>query len=93
MIEDFMNQEAAYEAYVAAQPSYICNDFGARERRIHRSSCNMLHRAGQTPTGAHTSVRKVCSTDLNELMDWLVARYGSPGSETYSFCQFCFRPA
>lgn len=91
MIEEFTNQEASYDAYVAAEPSFICNDFGAPYRRIHRSSCNHLHRAGPASTGAHTSVRKVCSTDLNELMDWLVAHYGPPGAETYSFCQHCFR--
>jgi len=92
MVIEFHNQEAAYESFLAAGPAFVCNNLGtgSQYHRVHRSDCNILNRAGPAKTGLHTSVRKACSRDLNDLVADLAGRFGPEGTG-FTYCQFCFR--
>jgi hypothetical protein len=93
VVDQFFNQEAEYAAYLAEAPAFVCNglDMGAEYHRVHYAHCNSLNRAGPASTGLHTSVRKACSRDLNDLVAWLEANHGG-ASVGYQFCAFCFKP-
>jgi hypothetical protein len=71
MVVEFFNQETEYKAFLDGGPAFVCNNlgYGPETHRIHGSECNMLNKAGPAKTGLHTSVRKACSRDLNELVD------------------------
>jgi hypothetical protein len=93
MVIEFLNQETEYQAFLDGGPAFVCNnlEFGpSEEHRIHESECSMLNRAGPAKTGLHTSVKKACSRDLNELVDWVVLRYG-PEGKGFAYCFFCLR--
>lgn len=91
MVIEFFNEEAEYEAFLSGGPGFVCNNLGflPADHRIHRSDCNMLNRAGPAKYGMHTSVKKACSQDLQELVEWIEARYGGEG-KGYAYCAFCF---
>ena len=92
MVTEFYNQETDYESFLAAAPSFICNNLGMgmESHKVHHSDCSILHRAGPAKTGLHTSVRKACSRDLNDLVQWLTQRFGPEGTG-FTYCQFCSR--
>jgi hypothetical protein len=90
MVQEFHNQESEYEAFLSAGPAYVCNNLGlgAKWHRIHTSDCTMLNRAGPAKYGLHTSVKKACSRNLDELVEWLTARF-SPEGTSFRYCAFC----
>jgi len=92
MVIEFLNQEAEYQAFLDGGQAFVCNNLGMglETHRIHVSECSMLNRAGPAKTGLHTSVRKACSRDLNELVGWVNQRFG-PEHTGYEYCAFCFR--
>jgi hypothetical protein len=75
MVIEFKNKEREYEEFLSGGPAFVCNNlgYGPETHRIHSSECSMLNRAGPAKTGLHTSVRKACSRDLDELVEWVVA--------------------
>ena len=92
MVIEFYNQETDYESFLIAAPSFVCNNLGMgmESHKVHHSDCSILHRAGPAKTGLHTSVRKACSRDLDDLVRWLTQRFGPEGTG-FSYCRFCFK--
>ncbi len=92
MVVEFFNQESEYQTFLSAGPAFICNNlgYGPETHRLHRSDCSILHRAGPAKTGLHTSVRKACSRNRDELIRWLSERFGPEGTG-FAYCRFCFR--
>lgn len=92
MVTEFYNQESDYESFLVAGPSFVCNNLGtgSQYHRVHRAHCNILNRAGPAKAGLHTSVRKACSRDLDDLVGWLTQRFG-PDGMGFTYCQFCFK--
>jgi len=90
VIAEFYNREAEYESYLRAGPAFVCNNLGTgpQYHRVHRSDCNMLNRAGPASVGPHTSVRKACSRDLQDLAAWLTDRFGPEGMG-FAYCKYC----
>lgn len=90
MIQEFYNDDPAYEYWLKNIGGYVYNDFGGSNvnyKKLHRSDCRMLHnvRSGQRKT----SVRKICSSDLSGLKQYVSQKRGSEGIG-YSLCAFCF---
>lgn len=92
MVTEFYKQESEYESLLAAGPAFVCNNLGTgpQYHRVHRSDCNSLNRAGPAKFGLHTSVRKACSRDLDDIVRWLTQRFGPEGTG-FTYCQFCFK--
>jgi len=92
MIQRFHHQESDYQAFLDGGAGFVCNNIGMGPRwhRLHRSDCNMLNRAGPAKTGLHTSVAKICSHDLHELVQAVTREYGSEGVG-FKYCHFCFK--
>lgn len=86
-VQEFLNQEREYAAYLRAGVAYICNGLGMGPEwhRIHRSDCNMLHRDKDE---LRTSVGKACSRDRVELIRWVTERFGREGVG-FVYCHFC----
>jgi len=92
MVVEFFKQEGEYQAFLDAGRAFVCNNlgYGPGTHRVHTSECNMLNKAGLAKTGLHTSVRKACSRDLSELVDWVVARFGAEDTG-FRYCALCLR--
>ncbi len=90
MIEYFKNDDYGYRNWLRDNPGgYVYNDFNVPNifmRKLHESSCRMLH----IPISAdnRTAVRKVCSANVEELVNWL-EQYKGPEGEGYSACEMC----
>ena len=92
MAVEFYNQEAEYGLYVSQGAAFVCNNLGTGPENhiVHRSDCSILNRAGPAKYGLHTSVRKRCSRDLEDLVRSLTGEFG-PEAQGFRYCQFCFR--
>ena len=92
MATPFHNQEAEYEQFLHEGTAFVCNNLetGRQYHKVHRSDCNILNRAGPAKTGLHTSVAKLGSHDLDDLIQELTRDYGPEGTG-FTFCQFCFK--
>ena len=88
----FYNQEAEYQQFLREGAAFICNNLktGQQYHKVHRSDCNILNNSGPAKTGSHTSVAKLCSRDLNDLVRALTQEYGPEGTG-FTFCQICFK--
>jgi hypothetical protein len=90
MVEIFKNDEVKYGQWLRANShGYIYNDFGSTNpayTKLHEADCTMLHNLGGGTR--RTSVRKVCSPNLSELIIWLKENRG-PEGEGYTPCQYC----
>lgn len=89
MILEFHYNDHKYEEWLTQVRGYVYNDFGGRNvayKKLHKSTCSQLHnvRSGQMKT----SVRKICSSDIQELVVWLEKTRG-PLDTGYSPCGIC----
>jgi hypothetical protein len=90
MIRYFKNDDQAYAAWLRSNPTgYVFNDFTGTS-----SLCKTLHSAGcrllRSPSSfySRTYTLKVCSVDLNELIDWIEKNRG-PEGQGYFPCESC----
>ena len=82
------NDDASYAAALRSGVLYVYNDFpgsNSRYRKLHRFDCRTLR---ARPGLKKTSVRKVCSDTLDELVHWLLRNRGGEG-EGYTVCPVC----
>ena len=90
MITLFKSNDLGYENWLRGNPrSYVFNDFRGMNnafKTLHINGCKLLHSPGSVLRG--TSTLKVCSNDLNELIDWLNENRGVEG-EGYFPCEIC----
>lgn len=90
MIIKFRNDENGYKDWLGNYESgYVLNFFGGRDSSfniIHKANCWTLRR--KTDEGSRTSIEKVCSQDLKELLDEATRLRGS--TNDWSFCKICF---
>jgi len=91
MIQFFKNDDDGYIRWLRSNPTgYVYNDFGGMSpdyKKLHRSDCTKLHNV--RPGSKKTSVRKICSSNLPEMVAWLVKNRG-PEGKGYSFCITCY---
>lgn len=93
MIKEFYNDDLGYKAWLRDVGGYVYNDFGGgnvKYKKLHRSDCRMLHNV--RPGQMKTSVRKICSSDLSELEQYISQKRG-PEGVGYSRCVPCFPDA
>jgi hypothetical protein len=90
MINQFKNMEIEYIKWLETNlEGYVYNDYGGlqpRNNKLHKAYCRTL----QIPicTINKTSYRKICSPDLQGLVQWLNKNKGLE-NEVWSRCQFC----
>ena len=85
----FKNDDQAYLDFITENGGYVYNDFGGSEvkyKKLHRYDCAALHNLGRG--SLRTSVRKVCSGNLKDLLEWLNKERGIFG-KGYSECPYC----
>jgi hypothetical protein len=90
MLSIHQNDDASYEAALKSGAACIYNDFPGhdpRYKKLHRSDCRTLQ---SRPGLRKTSVRKVCSDSLDELVQWLLHNRGPEGTG-YTLCPVCMR--
>ena len=92
MLSIHLNDDASYEGALKSGAVYIYNynDFGGsdpRYKKLHRSNCRTLQ---LKPGLRKTSVRKVCSDSLDELVQWVLRNRGPEGAG-YTLCPVCVR--
>jgi len=88
MLSIHQNDDASYEAALKSATLYVYNDFpggNPQYKKLHRSDCRTLQ---LRPGLKKTSVRKVCSDHLDELVQWLLCNRGREG-EGYTMCSLC----
>jgi hypothetical protein len=85
-VTPFFKDEAGYAQWLR-EGGYVCNglSMGATWTRMHRADCNSLN---SSKGELRTSVKKVCSRDLPELIQWMTREHG-PEGEGFQFCAFC----
>jgi hypothetical protein len=88
MLSIHQDDDASYEDALKSGAIYIYNDFPGRDlryKKLHRSDCRTLQ---LRPRLKKTSVRKVCSDSLEELVQWLLSNRGLEGAG-YTRCSVC----
>ena len=92
MAIEYHNKETEYRLYMGEGSAFVCNNLGTGPENhvVHHSDCSILNRAGPAKYGLHTSVRKRCSRDLQDLISSLTSEFGAEG-QGFRYCQFCFR--
>jgi hypothetical protein len=91
--QSFTNQEREYAAWLRGG-GYVCNGIGmgVAFHRVHHAGCRQLNKSRADYKGNRTSVTKVVSRELGDLLESLRREYG-PEGVGYQRCAFCFRKA
>lgn len=90
MMTFFKNDDLGYQNWLRDnQTGYVFNDFrgtNSTYKTLHTSGCKLL----RSPASVlfRTNILKVCSIDLDELIDWLDQNRG-PEDEGYFPCESC----
>jgi hypothetical protein len=85
-VEPYFKDEPGYAKWLDGG-GYVCNglSMGATWTRMHRADSTSLNSSKGV---LRTSVKKVCSRDLDELIHWVSRNHG-PEGEGFQFCAFC----
>jgi hypothetical protein len=90
MIAYFKNDDYGFKRWLRDNPDgYVYNDFGGSNiahKKLHSSQCRLLQSVYGLDGG--TNVRKVCSSDLDELVEW-ADKFRGPEGEGYTPCSTC----
>jgi hypothetical protein len=90
MITRFKNDDYGFACWLRDNPAgYVFNDFGGpnvANKALHESSCRLLRHPGGIES--KTITRKICSSNLDELLKWVDESRG-PEGEGYSPCTQC----
>lgn len=87
----FKDDDQAYLKFIRKNGGYVYNDYpgsNVNYKKLHHYNCSALHNQGGG--FKRTSVRKVCSNNLKDLLEWLKKERG-PLGKGYSECQLCMR--
>lgn len=89
MINVFKNDENAYILWLKSNKSgFVFNNFGGRDPSyniIHKTDCRTLKR--KTDEGSKTTIEKICSENLKELVVEVTKIRGS--AKDWCFCKIC----
>ena len=85
MIRKFYKDEDGFNQWIDNNPNgFIYNDFGGsnpNDKKVHLVNCPFIPRM-------NTNVKKVCSSNLPDLIDWLRKNRG-PEGDGYTPCKKC----
>jgi hypothetical protein len=88
VIRIFKHDEPGYQSWLEENPEgFVFNHLGGRDPKyniIHNASCRHLHRPADE--GVRTNVEKICSDNLEELMNKATGLRGPAG---WGCCKVC----
>ena len=73
----FQHEDQSFLDFIRKNEGYVFNDFGGSQvqyQKLHHYDCAYLHNLGRG--SLRTSVRKVCSSSKEDLINWLNEKRG-----------------